>query len=476
MRDGAKSAGETVSFDTGSLSVYAIVAYPVTTNLDGNSFFIVHLNTTARSTTQGQEYFGRALDKANSTTSTSNLNALRANYRPYSGGSTQCLASWEPLTEWTFHLVEGTENQYYIQADNGKYLHLGTANTSVSDTPQALTVTTSGSYVRIYYTSGSTTYYLYSSASRAQANGSWAANPYFYVKTDNSVNYTLPTLIKADLLTNVPTVSADKISVSNMLDGDNGQYVIYRSVYNQETNSYEDYAIDGNGNLVEVCDKGDAILFRPETEGDQSLLWQFTICVNSSGQSNGYYVLQNLKTGLVLDPAAGQVVGPYESLSSSGVRLEGREQGNYSSIIEKWNASDNHTWGLQVVENETTHEMTLQPGMDANSQEFSFAWIYHEPAELHTVDTVNSADQGITINVFDYKGWKLDGTNSHESGATASTCIDNLIGKNINYTTGSAGLTRNIPASVLDENGLPVFTTNPAGGAALFSPSSPMYV
>ena len=41
MRDGAKSAGETVSFDTGSLSVYAIVAYQVTTNLDGNSFFIV---------------------------------------------------------------------------------------------------------------------------------------------------------------------------------------------------------------------------------------------------------------------------------------------------------------------------------------------------------------------------------------------------------------------------------------------------
>ena len=456
----AKTGGEFLRFETGSLSVYAVSAYQVTSDLDGRTFVIGRQNTgTTSYLSSKQLYLGRSLQAvAPNEYPGTRLNTALYGYFPNREGDGQKLlqAYSADLTEWTFKKVEGTADQYTLQADNGKYLNIGSdGSLTAGDAVQPLHVTVNGKYVRISSDGG---WYVKNSSGGASVSVTTGLTFLGDKQPGDQGNLTLYEATMFD-----PVVTAKKVSVSKMVDGQNGRYLIYQNAYNPQSGKYEDFAIDGNGNLVKVYDNGDKIEYRgPEDEGGtvrDELLWQFTICTDSEGQPNGYYVLQNYATKNVLDPADGRLVGPFESLSTSGIRLRGRENNGYTSTMEKWNGDDNLYWGYQIVEDEN-HNLVLMPASGPASQEFSFAELVHETAELHTVATVDSTAHGIEMHLFDY--------NAEDNSGSSRYIVENGTGWST-YTRGAPqkGLTHRVLS-----NGLPVMTNKgEAGGSWLFGQS-----
>ena len=367
---GVNLDGQTVSFEAEGFSIYSIVSAGATTDLNGQSFAII--NT----------YTNNALQGA------AQNNETRLTAEKVSFPEEHYVKANAEITFWTF--TAAGDHQYYIQTTDGKYLNIEGTNdkdgaVKISETEQALTVAagigTHANQVRITNKNG----LAINNYSGTTADG---FGPY----SDNGNNewFTLYDVIDLN-----PPYAAEKISVQALEDAQ--RVIIYKSVFNENTKQYEDYVIDGNGNLVKAYDKSDQLTGYSAVSPE----WVVTLHRDeTTGELNGYYDFYCEETGKYLSP---QSDGTLVSDTRPGVTLNGRRDGAYNSTIEKWDESAWAWYGLRIGKDEAG-DIALMSGTRDGSQEFSFAaYISETENTLHPVATVDSAAAGITIKMYDFE-------------------------------------------------------------------------
>ena len=407
-----------ISFEAESFSIYSVVSSGATTDLAGKSFALISAanNSAVQGTAQGTD---RLKGEAVTFASENGKDYVKAN---------------DDITFWTFE--NAGSGRYYIRSSDGKYLQInGRTNSTngrsvtLSNTPQALTVTAGtgrrAGTIRISNSNGCSIDYDNGSFRSYNTNGD---NDYFKLY---------------DMMTLNPEYTAEKISVQD-LEHDK-KVVIYKTVYNDTTEAYEDYVIDGNGNLVKAYDKGDKVVGRSEV----SPIWTLHVHYDeTTGEPNGYYDFYNEETGMYLSPRG---EGSLVSATKPGVTLNGRRDGDYISTIEAWDTEHWAWYGMQVL---TDGNISLAPGTGENSHKFSFAEIATPQADqLHTVDTVDSAAAGITIKMYNF--------GSREE-------ITNIVGGNT-YKVGNYYNNSGLASRVLGSDGFPYFAGTGKSGAQLFT-------
>ena len=186
--------------------------------------------------------------------------------------------------------------------------------------------------------------------------------------------------------------------------------VIYQKVWNSNTDSYDFYAIDGNGELQKVWESSDSLYWKE----DISIEWELREELGEDGKPTGYLQLYNKKTSKYLAPKSDgsgySVVHAAASLTEADMKkirvsLPGRDAGEYSSRIATWDYDDNTTYGLNLHYNPTnqTKPYTLEVKELLQSGDFLFA--VRDPLvqkQLTTVDTVDSLKKGIKITMYDF--------------------------------------------------------------------------
>ena len=215
------------------------------------------------------------------------------------------------------------------------------------------------------------------------------------------------------------TDASHKATLISAQDVQHGQrLVIYQRVWGKDANNTQVayyYAISADGTLVRVENSSDSIYWK----GNKNIEWE----INDLG--NGYYTLSGYNSdgqkvylvpkndGFVFSSEYAAFNGDEKHLSIS---LPGRDVNNtYTSQIASWDYNANTTYGLKVTgtttasvsNNTTTYTTTTQigPVEYLNGQEFYFA--SRDPivqGELTEVDTVDSKEKGITIQMFDFNG------------------------------------------------------------------------
>ena len=443
--------GTTVNFEATGFSYYAVTTYGATADLAGKSYAIVQVNTQAevdQSTGNNTVYQGRALTTTAQNNDTG-LSGATVRVETHESGLNLVSSGTTQIVEWEFESAGGA-NTYYIKAPNGQYLTLnGTTALALSNTPQALTVTagsgTTAGKVRISYDGRRVQSSVSAAAARNASN-----TQYFYNGNLNDANRVYLTLCEIEEFdpNQYPVYSGEKISVKDLVDGQ--KYILYKNIYNEMTEQYEDWVIDGNGNPVRAYDQGDSLSLHSEI----SPMWVLSILTNSGGQPTGYYIFRNEETGLILHPLAdGTLVKEYDPATSptaDGVSLKGREGGDYTSTIEYWDGSAMAYYGYQFT---TDGEVAISSATGNNSQAISFAEEKTSQAGLHTVATVDSAAAGVTIHMFNYPDRRT---------------IANVTGSD---SYGVGVLPAQHVLATLNADGYPVFT-NGRNGSTLFSPSS----
>ena len=476
-----RSAAEdgAIVFDAGSLSVYCILSYNnaiAPDQLDGRTLSIIYHSS-----------------EPTLPSGTGNDNSKPGTWYAMLGvapeGVTERLAALklkrstkyyidEPsadIAEWTFEYagMDGSNYTYYIQLagrDPAQYLHISSSTgVTLSTEPQAITVSPVGNDGRVRLI--------------ADSKG------LVYQKTsDISTFYIGPTgtnvfLTDVDEYTpDLPEYTAVKYA-SYEMQGVYGKYVegqpiddivIYATVYNPLSGSYEDFVIDGAGNAIRAYDNGASISFRSEI----SPIWHMTACTydgTATGEATPYFIFQNTGTEKVLWPATNgdQVIADYHLYTDSGVLLAGREAYQNNSTMERWDDDVHQYCGYRFVI-EDGH-MVLRPGAGDDSVALSFARkMPPTTGQLHPVATVDSKSNGVTIRMFDYGGggevWKASA-----SSADLYTWIDTYTGPTEQSGTTGSELRRGRVTSTLRENGFPIFTQTNINAATLFGENSAFY-
>lgn len=399
-------------------SLYRVVSKGATNNLTGRTFALI--NTYTNSALQAQA---------------SQSGRLAAQAVQISGNS---VSSSSPLSLWTFE--SDSANTYYLRSGDN-YLYINNTQLTLSSQKQGLKIGTDANrsgQVRIL--NGN---YAVRKYDNNISSGFNAANT-----SNNNAWFTLYEVQPADYI-EFPAYDARKISVQDLEN--NQEVVIYRSIYDESTGVYEDFVIDGSGNMVRAYDKGDRVTLRSEV----SPVWKLILHRDEvTGEPNGYYDFYNESTGMYLSP---QSDGTKVSSERPGLTLNGRRDGAYSSTIEKWDGSVMQWYGYNAAYDSTVGGSVLSTGMGAASQSFSFAAVSSEttPNVLHPVSTVDSKAAGVTIRMFNYPN---------------RDTIKNITGYN-DYTQSNPG-TQHIEKRLV--NGYPVFT-NGKSGSGLFSPSNSYY-
>lgn len=190
------------------------------------------------------------------------------------------------------------------------------------------------------------------------------------------------------------TYSASKVSVSDKNIKTGSKVIVYTRAWNEETLKYEYYAIDHDGTLVRVYEKGDSI----EWAGNviNTMLWQFTDYPDDNGDPSYYYELYNEYAQKYLAPqlTGGQIVAD----DPIGINMNGRRYGHYYSDILAWDKASYSYTGLKV-ENGQIVSCPKSEAMD-----FYFAVMEEVPVDdaLTTVKTVDHTQYGITMKLVDF--------------------------------------------------------------------------
>ncbi len=394
--------GKTVNFEAAGFSYYAVTTYGATSDLAGKSYAIVWVKTVPTESDRRRKnhnyYRGRALATDAWNNNTTRLDGVTVTVETHESGRNLVTGDTAPIVEWKFESAEAPDT-YYIKAPNGRYLNLKDDDSlELSDTKQALTVTAgTGDYegkVRISH-----------GARRVQSSMDAATtaavndNQYFYNGDSNEAGQVYLTLCEVDEFSiGSQEYSGEKISVQNLED--RKKYLIYRTIYNETRNKYEEWIIDGNGNPVRAYDQGDSL----SLYSDISPMWTVDILKDAGGQPTGYYIFRNEATGMILHPLAdGTLVREYDAATSpatDGVSLKGREGGAYTSTIEYWDESAMTYYGYRFTTEDGV--VDLKTGTGDHSQALSFAKEKTSEPGLHEVATVDSKAAGVTIHMFDY--------------------------------------------------------------------------
>ena len=459
-----QGSGETVdelSFTAKSFSIYSIVSWKETQDLNGKSFAIVQLSTNPIEKTEIENktrYLGRALQSVSRNGQNKELKAANVAAEEHESGEYlvttnksgtlgENLASADAITQWTFEAT-GTANWYYIKSGD-KYLHIGNdGSLSISTDKQSIRVEAENGQIRLGIGNNNNKKYVRSNVSRGTSNNN-GDDPYFNSGGKND-DYDLLTLCQIEEVVdnNYPAYTGTKIGANELTDGQS--LIIYQTVYNEAKGAYEDYVIDGNGKAVKAYDRGNEVTLYSQT----CPVWIVSVLTDGNGQETGYYLFKNEETKKILHPLADNTlvkVPDGNSTTADGVALAGKKQGEYTSTIEYWDQSVNKWVGYQFVNGNMGIE--LAPGMDDNSQKFSFAVRKtNDGNPLHTVSTVDSKSQGINIHMFDYGERKDIASVTGSDGYTVAKLPDVHVYSKL-------------------ENGYPKFT-NGKSGSQLFTPNN----
>ena len=342
-------------------------------------------------------YKGRALATTVPPLHGTGLGGTTVSVETHESGRNLVTGDTAQIVEWKFESA-GESDTYYIKAPNGQYLNLsGAGSLELSGARQALTVTAgTGDYegkVRISYGTRSV-----QSSMNAATTDTVDNNQYFYNGNSKEAGQVYLTLCEVkEFSIGSQEYSGEKISVQDLVNGN--KYLIYRTIYNETKNKYEEWIIDGYGNPVRAYDQGDSL----SLYSDISPMWTLDILKDAGGQPTGYYIFRNEATKMILHPLAdGTPVKGYDSAPSpatDGVSLKGREGGAYTSTIEYWDESAMTYYGYQFTTEDGV--VGLKTGTGDHSQAFSFAEEKTSESDLHEVVTVDSKAAGVTIHMFD---------------------------------------------------------------------------
>ena len=252
--------------------------------------------------------------------------------------------------------------------------------------------------------------------------------------------------------------AAEKVSVTSITPQDN--ILIYRKFVDESGNETL-YALTGDGTFVRVYDGGDYIYWR---ETDKCVTW------NYSRSSSGGHRLSSVSSDgeqVYLHPVAS--TDPKQTMGSSAVSLtlQGKDNGEYGTTITRWDEAAYDYAGLHVSMADGVPVLTAGTIGSGTADEFLFAIGRPMPSDTapEEVDTVNSAELGIKITMFDYGIW------DHEYDAGTHLPEMTRVAGSDDYTPHAAhALVRKYL-----ENGLPVnLSGNPMTG--LFDPVNGWYV
>ena len=188
------------------------------------------------------------------------------------------------------------------------------------------------------------------------------------------------------------TYTAEKVSVSDPAVTTGSKVLVYTRAWNEETLTYDYYAISSDGKVVPVYDTGDTIEW---VSGQiNTLLWNF-VEYNWEGtdQPNFYYELYNQYSEKYLAPQItdGQIL----SDNTIGINLNGRKNGKYYSPIVAWDDDHYAFAGLKVEDG----QIVSCPGSEAMDFYFAIMQDLNIDDTVHTVETVDNDQYGITMKI-----------------------------------------------------------------------------
>ncbi|MBQ5317406.1 MAG: hypothetical protein J6I96_07610 [Oscillospiraceae bacterium] len=344
-------------------------------------------------------------------------------------------------TRWTFHNVR--EDLYTLSDESGKYLGVNGENLILADAANAASFKvipgTGGNSGKIqlkygdkYVTFSSTdptegnTVNTFSMGSDGTASGTWLSFLDFGTLTDE------------DLI----TYSADRVSVSDVPNGQ--KVIVYTRIWNEDTKQYDIYAIDHRGELYPCYASGGKILWLGDGTG--SLEWEFTEYLDAVTKNpNYYYELYNPYSEKYLVPqfTAGTVL----SEEPLGINMPGRKNGEFYSDIIKWNDDLNVYISMK---NDDVNKQMLVPCAQSVGMPIYFATLdeLNLSGELHTVETVDNTEYGITIKMQDFSDRNsmsnFLGNDEYTKLNQKSGLLSNSLGSDNYPTTRSNGSLKNL--------------------------------
>ena len=354
------------------------------------------------------------------------------------------------VTRWTFHSTG--KDKYTLAADteNGtKYLALNDNSLVIVDNADDATSfdVKSDNSGRLQLSTGG----KYINFNSADKDGSTEAS--FSLSDDPAKSAWLSLIGFAELKdTDLITYSADRISVSNVKDGQ--KVIVYTRIWNETDKKYDMYAIDYNGTLYPCYASGGKILWLGD--GACTLEWTFTEYLDAvTKEPNNYYELYNSYSEKYLAPQLtnGQIL----SEDTIGLNMPGRRNGDFYSDIIAWDRPHYTYIGLKPDEN----NQKLVPCSYSTCIPFYFATLeeLNLSDRLHPVKTVDNNEHGITMKMKNFDGDISQGG----KGATEQ----NAYLKDTTFVSDSA--TKRLLTNSLDENGYPTATKSKKSLSDLYS-------
>ena len=335
------------------------------------------------------------------------------------------------VTAWTFHKVGTDTYKLSAHGDNGdKYLavqgdSLVVVNSADAATPFKTDINSNGK-IQLSYQNKYVTFYLNDTETSSESG--------FNMASSSSANSWLNLLGFATLDDeNLLNYSANRISISDAEDGQ--KVIVYTRIWNEETKRYDIYAVDYNGSLYKCYASGGKILWLGDGTG--SLEWTFTEYRDAvSKEPNNYYELYNSYSEKYLVPQyiSNQVL----SETPVGINMPGRRNREFYSEIIAWDNSKYAYIGLKPNDEKTK----LIPCSESSAVPFYFATLeeLNLKARLHEVPTLNNAEHGITMKMFDFNGTAPGNnyvTNNYFGGDYSNK--QGLLNTSLDYTEDSLG-------------------------------------
>jgi len=382
VSDPAAEEVSSFSFETGSFSTFAFGSANYIGSLNGQSFALVRDNGSDKAAIVGEQLNPERLKGTY-------VNILEEGVLT---SVTQAKGNKEsdlPLTAWTFEHVR--DNLYRVRSDSGLYMNMSETAITLSGKATLIEVypldnkgALSG-YVRLR--NGENPKYCLNNKGGKPVTGGFQVT----TTTDANSKFALYPSASGDANSEI---KAGKVSAQDLEGGKS--YVLYSRIYNEETEAYELFVVDGDGNLIYAFDNGDTIGYRTEA----STTWYLIEYTDDSGVPTGYYDFYNAVTGHYLTPQKGTAL----SDQVLGVHMSGKENDAYSTPLDAWDNKEKVYYALAAdIENRV-----LYSGTEQEAAEFSFA----EPAvfeadELHEVSTVDSRSNGISIDMYNFKSREM---------------------------------------------------------------------
>ena len=347
---------------------------------------------------------------------------LSLNVRRETGSETLYVAQDSDITMWTFHYISDTK--YKIStAVNGetKYLNIGDTLSLVNENQASL----------IDITTDSRNHLKLSAGGKSVAFGE---NGFVSAATaDNSINQWLHLAELSELTQDdYITYYADKVSISSVPDG--ASVIIYTRIWNDDTKSYEFYAIDHDGTLYPCYERGDHLTWLGTRIN--TLLWDFTEYHYDDGTPNYYYELYNPYSRKYIAPQ----IQDNQVLSDSkiGINLPGRRYGDYYSDILAW---DTPYYAYAGLQSDIENGMIIS-GPKSEADTFYFALVENPASRLTEVNTINNNDYGITMKMIDFPvqpdsaGYSLQNDFLGTGSSSSLQATQGLLSTDIDSATG----------------------------------------